>query len=285
MRNISILLLLVIFMMSHQAMGQKFGIRAGLNYSSFSGPLESGVSEKNKFTNGFHFGFTYAYPIYEDLAVRAELMYAQFGSRLEYEGESFYRIRTVDATINERGNSIIDLKITNTYLGLPIVLQYTFAKKFEVSLGAYVQFLIQTRGAGQHRFISYDHPAEIFMKQSLDHNYKKDVAGGGTLTGPAVIVDGKVVFLYKNTGAYYQMFDAEKSGTLYNSIDYGLTGGLSYFITKGFYAGLRYDYGLADITNNRMDPSRKALDENGELIYTNDFDRNVVFNISMGFRF
>lgn len=285
MRKVSIVFIGFILFFGFEAQSQKFGIRAGLNYSAFNGPLESGVIEKNKFTNGFHFGFTYSYPIYEDFSVRAELMYAQLGSRLEYEGETFYRIPTADGTVNERGNSIIDLKITNTYLGLPIVFQYTFAKKVEVSLGGYVQFLIQSRGVGQQRFISYDNPENIFMKQSMDHNYKKDVAGGGTLTGPAVIIDGKVVFLYKNTGAYYQMFDAEKSGTLYNNIDYGLTGGISYFFTKGFFAGLRYDYGLADITNNRMDPSRRTLDENGELIFTNDFDRNVNINISMGFRF
>src|SRR5690606_31818113 len=132
-------------------------------------------------------------------------------------------------------NSIIDLKVTNTYLGLPIVLQYTFAKKFEVFLGGYAQFLIQSRGLGQQRFISYDRPDDIFMKQSLDHNYKKDEAGSGTLTGPAIIVDGKVVFLYKNTGAYYQMSSVEKSGKLYKDFDYGLTWGVSYFVTKGFF--------------------------------------------------
>lgn len=264
---------------------QKLGIRAGLHYSKFQGPTESGVTEKNNFTNGFHFGFTYAYPIYEDLAVRAELVYTQFGNKLEYEGESFYRIRTEGKTINERGNSIMDLRVTNTYIGIPILFQYTFLKKFEVSVGGYVNYLIQSRGLGQQRFVSYDNPENIFMKQSLDHNYRKDVAGGGTLTGPAVIVDGKVVFLFKNTGAYYQMNSAEKSGDLYNNFDFGLTGGLSYFVTKGFFVGLRYDYGLTDLTNNRMDPSRRQLDENGELIFTNDFDRHVAWNLSMGFRF
>lgn len=264
---------------------QKLGIRAGLHYSKFQGPTEGGVIEKNNFTNGFHFGFTYAYPIYEGLAVRGELVYSQLGNKMEYEGESFYRIRTEGKTINERGNSIMDLRVTNTYIGIPILLQYTFFKKFEVSVGGYVNYLIQSRGLGQHRFVSYDNPENIYMKQSLDHNYRKDVAGGGTLTGPAVIVDGKVVFLFKNTGAYYQMSSAEKSGNLYNNFDFGLTGGLSYFVTKGFFVGLRYDYGLTDLTNNRMDPSRKMLDENGELIYTNDFDRHVAFNLSMGFRF
>lgn len=123
------------------------------------------------------------------------------------------------------------------------------------------------------------------MKQTLDHNYKKDEAGSGSLTGPAIIINDQSLFLFKNTGAYYQFSSAEKSGNLYNNIDYGFTGGLSYFFTKGFFAGLRYDYGLTDLTNNRMDPSRKSLDENGEFIFKNDFDRHISLQISLGFRF
>lgn len=285
MHKFTLLLTVFVFLITSNLSGQKFGIRAGLNYSNFLGPSESGVIEDNRLTNGFHFGFTYSYPIYENLSIRGELMYAQLGNRLKYEGESHYRIFTTTGVTNERGNSIIDLKVTNTYLGLPIVFEYKFGKKFEIFAGGYAQFLIQSRGLGTQRFKSYNHPEDIFMKQSLDHNYKKDEAGSGTITGPAIIVDGKVVFLYKNTGAYYQMTSAEKSGRLYNDIDFGLTWGFSYFVTKGFFIGLSQNYGLSDVTNNRMDPSRKSLDENGEFIYTNDFDRNLNFNISMGFRF
>lgn len=276
----------VIFLLSGTfAHAQKFGIRAGLNYSKFQGPTETGVLESNDFTNGFHFGFTYDYPIIENLAIRGELMYSQLGNKLTYEGETFFRIRSENVTVNERGHSNIDLRVTNSYVGIPILLQYTIKKKFEITVGGYVNYMIQSRGSGQQRFSSYDHPTEIFMKQSLEHNYKKDEAGSGTVTGPAVIVNGKVVFLFKNTGAYYQFQQSEKSGKLYNNLDYGFTGGLSYFITKGFFVGLRYDYGFTDLTNNRMDPSRKALDENGEFIFTNDFDRHVAFQISLGFRF
>jgi hypothetical protein len=48
---------------------------------------------------------------------------------------------------------------------------------------------------------------------------------------------------------------------------------------------LRYDYGLVDLTNNRMDPSKKSLDANGEFIFKNDFDRHIAYGLSMGFRF
>ncbi|MFZ1705594.1 MAG: outer membrane beta-barrel protein [Saprospiraceae bacterium] len=286
LKRVVIFLFIAFFVNSDQTLfAQKFGIRAGLNFSKIQGPLESGVLESNKLTNGFHFGFTYAYPIFENAAIRGELIYTQLGSLYDYEGESFYRIRNEAAIINERGYSIMNLKVTNNNISIPILFQFTIKKKFEICIGGYVNYLIQSRGSGQQRFTSFDHPSEVFMKQTLEHNYRKDVAGGGSLTGPAVIVNDRALFLFKNTGAYYQMLSAEKSGNLYNSFDYGLTGGLSYFLTKGFFMGLRYDYGLSDLTNNRMDYSKKALDENGELIFNNDFDRHISFQLSMGFRF
>jgi hypothetical protein len=278
---------LCLFMMVltiHTSQAQSFGIRAGLNYSTFSGPAEANV-EKNKLSNGFHFGFTYSYPIYESLSLRGEFMYSQYGNRLEYNGETYFRINTNTVSISEKGNTNIDLKVNNTYLGIPIQLQYTIMKKLEITFGGYINYLIQSRGAGNQRFESFDRPEDIVMRQTLSHNYKKDVAGGGSGTGPAVIVDKDIVYLFKNTGAYYQFRSIEKSGNLYKNLDYGLTGGISYFITKGFFVGLRYDYGLVDLTNNRMDPSKKSLDANGEFIFKNDFDRHIAYGLSMGFRF
>lgn len=278
---------LCLFMMVltiHTSQAQSFGIRAGLNYSTFSGPAEANV-EKNKLSNGFHFGFTYSYPIYESLSLKGELMYSQYGNRLEYNGETYFRINTSTVSLSEKGNTNIDLKVNNTYLGIPIQLQYTIRKKLEITFGGYINYLIQSRGAGNQRFESFDRPEDIVMRQTLSHNYKKDVAGGGSGTGPAVIVDEDIVYLFKNTGAYYQFRSSEKSGNLYKNLDYGLTGGISYFITKGFFVGLRYDYGLVDLTNNRMDPSKKSLDANGEFIFKNDFDRHIAYGLSMGFRF
>ena len=86
----------------------------------------------------------------------------------------------------------------------------------------------------------------LFFKQSLIHNYNKDEAGGiaTNSAGPSVYVDGKVVTLAKDAGAYYNYLGTEKDGNLYKTYDFGLTGGVSYFINKGFYIGLKYDYGF-----------------------------------------
>ncbi len=284
MQHLIYLYLFIIVLSINTLQAQSFGIRAGLNYSTFQGPVEADV-EKNKLSNGFHFGFTYSYPIYESLSLRAEFMYSQYGNRLEYNGETYFRINTNTISLTEKGTTNIDLKVNNTYLGIPIQLQYTFKKKLEITFGGYVNYLIQSRGAGNQRFESFDRPEDVVFRQTLTHNYKKDVAGGGSASGSTIILDKDKVTLFKNTGAYYQFRSSEKSGNLYKNLDYGLTGGISYFITKGFFVGLRYDYGLVDLTNNRMDPSKKSVDANGEFIFKNDFDRHIAYGLSMGFRF
>ncbi len=280
-----IILLLIMVNLPFVSNAQRFGIRAGLNYSTFSGPVESGVKENYSLTNGFHFGVNYAQQFAEFFSVKGEIVYVQYGTAYEYEGESYYRISYRGSVINEIGNTTANLKISNAYISVPVTAQFSVFDKFEINAGLYANFLIQPRGAGQLRFTSTDHPQEVYFRQTLEHNYYKDVAGGGSLSGPTILVDKQPIQLYKNTGAYYQFLTSEIDGSLFNWFDFGLTGGISYFFTKGFYGSVRYDYGLTDLTRNRMDPSRKTLDENGKFIFTNDFDRHTAFQFSLGFKF
>ena len=47
-------------------MAQSFniGVRAGLNYSTFKGPLEESINEDYGVSSGFHFGLNYAQNFY-----------------------------------------------------------------------------------------------------------------------------------------------------------------------------------------------------------------------------
>ena len=269
---------------------QSFGIRAGLNYTKFSGPLEQGVNETNTLSNGFHFGVNYAYKFADRLSVKGELLYTQIGTKYAYNGESFYKIPIGSGFVYEKGNSQIEMKVSNAYIALPITVQFELSKKIELNIGVYGGFLIGPKGNGTIRFDSYEHPEGITFRQSLLHSYNSDVARQnldfpGT-TGPKIFVDGGVVPLSRNTGAYYAYDANEKVGNLYNRYDFGLTGGLSYFINKGFYFGVRYDFGLLDITNNKVDHKRKTYDEVNNLFnFTDDFDRNVGIQASFGFKF
>jgi hypothetical protein len=266
--------------------GQSFGIRAGLNYTSFSGPLETGVNEKFGISNGFHFGINYAYSFADKLSVRGEIVYTQVGSKYNYDGESFYKVPLGSAFLYEKGKSTIEMKISNAYISVPMTLSWQATKKIELSAGVYASYLIGPRGNGTIYFEK--NKDSLFFKQSLIHNYFTDVAGGiaNSASGASVWVDGIVVTLAHDAGAYYNYSALEKDGSLYNRVDFGLTGGFSYFINRGFYFGVRYDYGLLDITNNKMDYLRKTYDPTTvKGILSNHFDRNVGFQASFGFRF
>lgn len=277
----------VIFLFTADLSAQSFGIRAGLNYTKFSGPIEQGVNEKFSLANGFHFGVNYAYKVADIFSIKGELVYTQIGSKYNYDGASYYKVPIgTNAFSYEKGNARVDMKVSNAYISLPITFQWQATKKLEFYAGGYASVLIGPKGSGT---IYFEQSDSLFFKQSLIHNYNKDVAGGiaSSTAGPSIWVDGKVVPpLARDAGAYYNYLSTEKEANLYNSFDYGLTGGFNYFINKGFYVGLKYDYGLTDVTNDRVDFLRKTYDENNNAgIKANHFDRNVGFEVSFGFRF
>ncbi|MBK9733758.1 MAG: PorT family protein [Saprospiraceae bacterium] len=270
--------------------GQSFGIRAGLNYTKISGDLEQGVNEKYNIANGFHFGINYAYKFADVFAVKTEILYTQVGSNYKYDGESFYKIPLSggNAFVYEKGKSTINMKVSNAYISMPITFQWQASKKFEFNIGVYGSYMIGPKGNGTIIFKSFDHPDSLKFQQSLIHNYNSDIAGGiaSNTKGPSIFVDGMVVTLARDAGAYYNYLPTEKVGSLYKPYDYGLTGAVSFYINKGFYIGLRYDFGLVDITNNNVDAERKTFDEvNTKTKFSSDFDRNVGIQASFGFRF
>jgi hypothetical protein len=281
-------MMMIVTLVVFQATSQRFGIRAGLNYTKFSGPTEQGVNEKFSLANGFHFGVNYAYKFAEKLSVKGELLYTQIGTNYSYEGMSYYRVPIGNAFIPKTGQTNIKLKVSNAYISLPITMQWEVSKKIEVFVGAYASFLIGPKGTGT---LEFEHDTtSLFFKQGLVHNYYKDVAKGSTNRfGPSVWVNGKggnVTQLARDAGAYYNMSEADKTGNLYRVFDFGLTGGANYFINKGFYVGLRYDIGLRDVTNDEVDFLKNVYDEANNIgIKAKHFDTNVGFQASFGFRF
>lgn len=265
---------------------QSFGIRAGLNYTKFSSPLETGVNEKYSLTNGFHFGVNYAYKFNNILSLKGELLYTQIGTKYNYDGASYYKLPYKNAFIFKKGNSVIDMEVSNAYISIPITFQWQASKKFELYGGGYFSFLIGPKGNGTLEFVN--NVDSLFFRQSLIHSYYKDVAGGIATSniGPSVWVDGIVVTLARDAGAYYNYLENEKVGDLYKVFDMGLIGGVNYFVNKGFYIGLRYNYGLRDVTNDKVEFLRKTYDEENNLdIRANRFTRNVGYEVSLGFRF
>lgn len=265
---------------------QSFGVRAGLNFPTFNGPLEN-ASEKHGFGTGFHFGINYGLDVSDMFSVIFEVGYSQNGMKYTYNGDSYFIIRNEDKTIWEKGSRDMDLRISTGYISLPVVANYKFSRKFEVYGGVYGNILVSPTARGSVTFVSTDNPDRIKFIQSLDYKYNSDKALGTQFTRARRIgvydSEGKEVYFGKIAGAYFQ--HAEKRANSINMFDAGFIGGANYFLNRGFYIGARLEYGLLDLTDNRMDVNMADLTEDNQFVYRNDRDTHLGINVSMGFRF
>jgi len=272
------------------ASAQSFGVRAGLNYSTFRGPLES-EAESFGLAGGFHFGVNYSYHVSDLFSVVFELGYTQNGTKQSYNGDSYYIVRSQSVTAFVPGTRNMDISISNGYLMFPVIANYKVSDKIEVFGGAYANVLVSPTGRGEVEFLQSavvdSMVNHVVFKQSLDYNYRSDEAlGQAQLSNQrdiGVFIDGNEVFFPKVAGAYYQQ--STKRANLMNTIDVGLIAGFNYFLNKGFYTGVRVEYGLTDITDTRVDASLESLDATNNIIYREDRDTHLGVNVSVGFRF
>lgn len=269
----------------------KVGVRTGLNYSKYSGPLEPG--ESYGISNGFHFGISYMYKLPDfPIGFKGELLYTQRGSKQNFLDSLSYLIIDPIAPANletfiETGKKDLEMDITAGYLSIPLTVHYKPIKKFEFLAGASLDFLVGPSARGNVEFVSKDRPDEIRFIQSLDHGYGSDGAGEyNTFNNENIIilVDGEQVTVPKIIGAYYDFTTEQRQrGNRLNGFNAHLIGGLNYFVNGQFYIGARYEYGLLDVTNNAVDYSLSELDNNSEFIFRDDSDKPYTISISIGF--
>jgi len=261
-----------------------YGFKTGLNFARFDGPSETDNSGKSletwKSVTGFHIGAAFSYHFTDNFGLRGELLYSKRGAKYTYDGQSYRVFKLPNSTTTTTGTARHLVSINNAYLDLPI-MAYARAGDFEISGGAYVGLLLQSVGDGS---LNYRDASNNDLQFNLLHNYRKDKAGGSEGDGQKIIAvaDGRQLELPKTIGAYYDY--PEDRGNLYNTLDYGLMGGLSYYFSTSLYFGARLQYGLADITNNRTDLARASTD-GANLRYRDDKDRNFVIQFSVGFGF
>ncbi len=269
----------------------KIGVRAGFNFSTISGPLE----EKEDFgvKSGFHFGINYTYMVNDKLGLRGEILYTQRGSKqslIDTTDGVYYVVQTISplARFVDFGKTEYTLEITNSYISVPLTVQYQINRKFEVFGGMSVDFLIGPVGRGKTKFVSLNRPDEIFFEQNHDHRYNSDEVGEyNTLDrrGLSILLNGESASMAKTVGAYYSFFPSQKTANRFKALDAHLILGFNYFLNTGFYIGARAEYGLADITNNEVDYSLRELDDSFNYIFRDDKDRSISLNLSFGFRF
>ena len=291
MKNLLILLLVALSTSLYSQ--HKVGIRAGLNFSSFSGELEE--NEEYGVSSGFHFGINYTYLFNDNLSFRGEILYIQRGanqSLRDTSGSVYYIINPLEIGANNLlafGEIDYEIEISNAYLSIPFTTHYR-VNKFEFFGGASIDFLIGPRARGLVDFRSdelIDEP--FFFTQSLDYNYASDVAGSfNDLIQDNIVINinGDNLLLPRFAGAYYNFSTAQlNEQQRFKRVDSHLIFGLNYFINPGFYIGARGEYGLFDITNDEIDISLRELDSNNEFILRTDTDRSISLSVSVGFRF
>ncbi len=285
------LLLLLFPLLSLSAQEFSGGFRAGLNFTTFDGDQERSADgmtlERFNRTTGFHVGATFAYEITDLFGFKADLMYSQKGGEVLYEGPSYYYIYGDGTDERLTGNLQSERDVLNSYIDVPIVAYYRIGP-LEVEGGFTAGLLVNSRASGSAEYtntLSADQLAVRPLSFNYDYNYYGDPIGRAAVveTSSELLVPGGSTFPPSVIDAYY---NASSNDPLYRRLDFGLVGGVAYFLNNGLYLGARYQFGLTDTTRGENDQRLTITDGVEQREYnTDDKDYNRTIQASIGFRF
>lgn len=265
------------------------GFRAGLNFVSFDGPREMGMGGQNyetfNTTTGFHVGATFALAFTDLIGVKADLMYSQKGGEILFEGPSYFYLY---ANRDDQQGDIIfgdvnsEYGIVNSYIDIPLVAYYRLGS-LEIEGGVTAGFLVSSRVTGGSTYNTPTFGVENDIIFSIDGNYLSDPSGGAGV----ISADGTMLSTGATApGVISAFYNSNKDDALYRRLDFGLVAGVSYFLNSGLYLGVRYQYGLTDVTKGEND--LRLTDEDGlegREFNTDDEDFSRSIQASVGFRF
>jgi hypothetical protein len=278
----------LLFALTGTAQAQiRYGIKAGLNFATFQGPSETDNSgaELESWRNytGFHLGISFSHDFTDLFGIRGELIYNKLGSKYRHAGPQYFNVRSASTSTFTTGTGDLQLIVSNTYVTVPVTA-YARWGDFEFSAGPYVSALVQSVGDGSLSYTGTS-PGTGELRFNLLHNYRRDDPGEFTEGSDKVIarIGGNDIELPKTIGAYYDY--PEDRGALYNAFDYGVVGGVSYFLSRTLFFAARLQYGLADVTNNDADRALSQYEPGGTPVYRADTDRNFAVQVSIGFSF
>lgn len=273
-----------------QAQELKFGVRAGMNMSTIRGELETDDNGKEvesyDWASGFHVGFTVTWPATELMGLRSELLFIQLGADRFYDGPSYYIFQPDTEPVYAFGSSKINLRITNSYLNLPITGYVRPLKWLEFFAGGNIGFLISSTAFGDITFEGVSTSGvPVSLRHELDYRYFIDNPAQATYITPVntVTIGGEKI-PYPHVGRAQFMF-AEDRGSLYRVLELGGVAGLSFYLNSGLYLSARANVGFTDVTKEKADVSYLRLDDNNNFITRNDKDTNLSLQASIGFHF
>lgn len=269
------------------------GFKAGINFSNFDGPsvldANGNELENYKYSTGFHIGASVSYNVTDYFGFRGEVIYGQKGTEYDFNGDSFFPFYFEDGTntLFGEGNRNAIFTITNTYLEIPLSAFVRF-RRLELSGGLSFGFLVSSRAAGEVVFSNGVSPQGANIDRVLvivDGSYFDSDPFDPNIAGQVEIrnIDGRRVFVPEVVGTYYENQNPDKS--LFNRLDASIQGGASFYLNQGLFLSFKVFYGLSDITRNEEDFSVASLNSDNSLIFSDDKDRNITLQASVGFHF
>lgn len=280
----------------------RFGIKTGLNVTTFIGGAEMNTDgkalDKNEVKTGFQVGMTAALPLSDVFGVQAELLYTQRGSKYTYEDKGFYALTDkFGQTIETKGDLRVLLLNSNSYLELPLLAYIKPLKPLKIELGVSPMILLSSVGAGEFLLKNRSYtpsgsstarPIDGEMVQVLTYDYIKDgVAQPALVRQDSVNVSGTDYRFPSAINGYYYNNEKPIGENVFNFFDISANLGAAYTFSSGLSFNLRGSYGLLDATNNRYDrkwaastgaPNYKAVQLNRDL-------RNFNVALTIGFSF
>ena len=282
-----------------------YGIKTGLTFAQINGPSENvGTGDLEEWSRGtgFQIGATFSYELNPRMGINSELLFTQrggnyiFGQGDDQGGPSYYEF--VDDGVSDVafGERRVVLSVVNSYIDIPLMFYYRIGDALELSVGGYVGFLITSRAdgelvfdseqiqnnsAGQSQFTN-----ENRMIIRLDYDYNRDTPTSGVdsdliNTLQVVRFNGTNYQVPSIQNAYHEL---DNGGQRYNGFDAGLNFGGALTFGRGLILGLRFNFGLVDVTDDEIDVSYTEINGTSN-VFRSDNDRNRSFELSLGFRF
>lgn len=284
----SIILLIFCAVDDVDAQAFNLGIRAGLAQSTFTGPTEMGIDEKFGYSGGFHFGINFQLNFTDVLGWKTEIMYSQVGAKYTMNAEEgAYVFNDPSHGISNlvfKDESRVVLNHSNAYINFPQTINLKLTPKWEVFGGAYIAFLLSPVATGTISFGGDNLDTEHSFVQGLNFNYFSDPNLFDRPSQILIRVNGDDVDLTSPQDSR-SFWGNNIQESRFMSIDYGLIGGVSYYLNRGLYIMGRLEHGLRDVTRDIADYSFANVNSDGSLIFRPDNDYNVSIQLSVGFKF
>jgi len=267
------------------------GFKTGLNFSKLDGPVLEDASgnalESFGYSTGFHVGAIVNFRLTDLFGLRSELLYSQKGTNYTYTGSSYLRLynQIADRNIVLSGERNTIISVTNSHVDIPL-MAYARLGRFELSGGVNAAVLLGSVASGEVAVRNVRTAVGQQLEDIIiayDANYFQDAYQISNFSDPkSVSIVGTSYVIPSTIGAYYDASDTQDK--LYRRLDVGLNAQLAFYLNQGLFLSTRLNYGLTDITNETQDIDHRSLN-NGQVITSNDFDRNFSIQASLGFSF